>query len=221
MPVGVNDKLGVYGIEGSATKNGTPIVKPGSELDKNAFFKILAAELSNQDPTQSQDTSAYIAQLAQFTTLEQMSSLNSTMTLSSAQNLTGKFVAVDVLDSNGVPQCGVVRAVYKHMGEVYVTVEDVEGKLTDYTYSQVTDVLDSGDPNMDNLTFSNAANVIGKNVTIEYPSSNGTGNKETVEGKVLEVFRDNDGIKLKVEVMVNGNVEIKEYLFNLVTSVRN
>ncbi|HBA04212.1 MAG TPA: hypothetical protein DCW51_09845, partial [Clostridium sp.] len=83
MPVGVNDKLGVYGIEGSATKIGTPIVKPGSELDKNAFFKILAAELSNQDPTQSQDTSAYIAQLAQFTTLEQMSSLNSTMTLSS------------------------------------------------------------------------------------------------------------------------------------------
>ena len=221
MPMSVDNKSTTSGVVGNATKNGTPIVKPGSELDKNAFFKILAAELSNQDPTQSKDTSAYIAQLAQFTTLEQMSSLNNTMTLSAAQNLTGKFVALDVFDSNGVADCGIVRNVYKLKGEVFVTVEGVDGKLTDYTYSQVTDVLDSGDPNMDNLTFSNATTLIGKNVTVKDTSS-GEGEKEkTIDGKVVEVYRDGDGIKLKVEVQVDGKTEVKEYLFDLVTSVKN
>ena len=221
MPISVDNKSAASGVLGNATENGTPIVKPGSELDKNAFFKILAAELSNQDPTQSKDTSAYIAQLAQFTTLEQMSSLNNTMTLSSAQNLTGKFVAVDDLDSNGVAKCGMVRSVYKHKGEVFVTVEGVDGKLTDYTYSQVTDVLDSGDPNMDNLTFSNATTLIGKNVTVKDTSSGEEGKEKTTDGKVVEVYRDGNGIKLKVEVQVNGKTEVKEYLFDLVTSVKN
>ncbi|WP_084178022.1 flagellar hook capping FlgD N-terminal domain-containing protein [Clostridium sulfidigenes] len=220
-------------IEGNKTKNGTPIVKPGSELDKNSFFKILAAELSNQDPTQSQDTTAYISQLAQFTTLEQMSSLNSTMTLSSAQGLTGKFVALDALDANGVPQCGVVRAVYKHRGDVYVTVEGVDGKYTDYEYSQVTDVIDSGDPNMDNLTFSNAVTLMGKIVEIALPleppveKPDGDGKEEekpvepkSITGKVLEVYRDAEGIKLKVEVEVDGKVEVRDYLFDSVIGVK-
>lgn len=212
------------GVVGNATANGTPIVKPGADLDKNAFFKILAAELSNQDPTQAQDTTAYISQLAQFTSLEQMTSLNNTMTLSAAQNLTGKFVALDVLDSKGIPECGVVRAVYKYSGDVYVTVEGVDGKLKDYTYSQVTDVLDSGDPNMDNLTFSNATTLIGKNVTIADTGDTEDSEEEKVkniEGKVLEVYRDGQGIKLKVEGEVDGKKEVKDYLFDLVISVKN
>jgi flagellar basal-body rod modification protein FlgD len=249
-----NSKSNVSSVGGSATANGTPIVKPGSELDKNAFFKILAAELSNQDPTKAQDTTAYISQLAQFTTLEQMSTLNTTMTLSSAQNLTGKFVALDVLDPNGVPQCGVVRAVYKYSGDVYVTVEGLDGKLIDYAYSQVTNVIDSVDPNMDNLTFSNAVTLMGKIVEIALPTEEKPEEKpedgssveklgketsvgkiddeeekeegkeeekpKTITGKVVEVYRDAEGIKLKVEVEIDGKIEIKDYLFNSVIGVK-
>lgn len=232
MPISTHNTKVTSEVLGNKTENGTPIVKPGAEFDKNSFFKILAAELSNQDPSQAQDTTAYISQLAQFTTLEQMSSLNSTMTLSSAQGLTGKFVALDALDSNGVPQCGVVRAVYKHKGDVYVTVEGVDGKYTDYAYSQVTDVIDSGDPNMDNLTFSNAVTLMGKIVEIALPSDTteekpeGDGKKEkeektkSITGKVVEVYRDAEGIKLKVEVEVDGKTEIKDYLFDSVIGVK-
>ena len=224
MAISTNNTTAPW-VEGNKTKNGTPIVKPGAELDKNSFFKILAAELSNQDPTQSQDTTAYVSQLAQFTTLEQMSSLNSTMTLSSAQGLTGKFVALDALDANGVPLCGVVRAVYKHKGDVYVTVEGVDGKYTDYEYSQVTDVIDSGDPNMDNLTFSNAVTLMGKIVEIALPKGDGKEEEKPVKpksitGKVLEVYRDAEGIKLKVEVEVDGKIEIRDYLFDSVIGVK-
>jgi len=232
MPISTHNTKVTSEVLGNKTENGTPIVKPGAEFDKNSFFKILAAELSNQDPTQSQDTTAYISQLAQFTTLEQMSSLNSTMTLSSAQGLTGKFVALDALDSKGVPQCGVVRAVYKHKGDVYVTVEGVDGKYTDYQYSQVTDIIDSGDPNMDNLTFSNAVTLMGKIVEIALPpdtteeKSEGDGKKEeeektkSITGKVVEVYRDAEGIKLKVEVEVDGKTEVKDYLFDSVIGVK-
>ena len=33
---------------GRATDRGTPIVKPGDDMDKHAFLKILSAQLRNQ-----------------------------------------------------------------------------------------------------------------------------------------------------------------------------
>lgn len=204
----------------SATPNGTPIVNPGADLDKNAFFKILAAELANLDPTAQQDTTAYITQLAQFTTMEQMSTLNNTMTLTAAQNLTGRFVALNVVDDAGVPMTGMVRSVYTYKGEVYVTVEGLDGKFTNYKYSQVTDVMDYSDPNMDNLAFANAANLIGKNVEITIPGEDPE-KPEKINGKVLKVYRDSEGIKVKVEVTKDGVTEVKDYMFNSVTSVED
>jgi len=48
----------------------------GNQLDKNAFLQILATQLSQQDPLSSQDSSAYVSQMAQFSALEQMQNLN-------------------------------------------------------------------------------------------------------------------------------------------------
>jgi flagellar basal-body rod modification protein FlgD len=45
-------------------------------LDKNAFTKMLVAQLQNQDPMAPQDNQAMVAQLAQFSSLEQMQQLN-------------------------------------------------------------------------------------------------------------------------------------------------
>ena len=44
--------------------------------DKNAFTKMLVAQLQNQDPMAPQDNQAMVAQLAQFSSLEQMQQLN-------------------------------------------------------------------------------------------------------------------------------------------------
>jgi flagellar basal-body rod modification protein FlgD len=44
--------------------------------DKNAFTKLLVAQLQNQDPMAPQDNQAMVAQLAQFSSLEQMQQLN-------------------------------------------------------------------------------------------------------------------------------------------------
>ena len=50
-----------------------------NELGKDAFLRLLIAQLSNQDPLNPMDDREFIAQMAQFTALEQMTQLNKTM----------------------------------------------------------------------------------------------------------------------------------------------
>lgn len=47
-----------------------------SNVDKDAFMKLLVSQLQNQDPMAPQDNQQFIAQLAQFSSLEQMQQLN-------------------------------------------------------------------------------------------------------------------------------------------------
>ncbi len=44
--------------------------------DQTTFLKLLIAQMKNQDPLQPQDSTQYMAQLAQFSSLEQLTSIN-------------------------------------------------------------------------------------------------------------------------------------------------
>ncbi|GAB1398677.1 flagellar hook assembly protein FlgD [Aminivibrio sp.] len=50
-----------------------------SELGKDAFLKILIAQLSNQDPLDPLKDKDFIAQMAQFSTLEQMTNMSTSI----------------------------------------------------------------------------------------------------------------------------------------------
>ena len=50
-----------------------------SQMDKDAFLKLLAAQARTQDPMNPTDSTAQIAQLAQFSSLEQMNNMASQM----------------------------------------------------------------------------------------------------------------------------------------------
>jgi flagellar basal-body rod modification protein FlgD len=55
-------------------------------LDRDAFLKLLVAQLKNQDPLKPQDNSAFVAELAQFSSLEQSMGINDRLDLLAAQN---------------------------------------------------------------------------------------------------------------------------------------
>ena len=64
-----------YGnIAADTTSTGT--AKTEDTLGRNAFLNLLVTQLQHQDPTQPQADGEFLAQLAQFSQLEQLQSLN-------------------------------------------------------------------------------------------------------------------------------------------------
>lgn len=59
-----------------------------NDLDKDAFLRLLTTQLANQDPLNPIEDREFIAQLAQFSSLEQMQSLNKNMETASEEILT-------------------------------------------------------------------------------------------------------------------------------------
>ncbi|PRR77530.1 flagellar basal body rod modification protein [Clostridium liquoris] len=110
------------------TNRGTTITKPGQEMDKNVFLRILSAELANQDPTNAKDGTEYVAQMAQFAALEQMTNLNSSMRFIGASSLIGKVVMVNKADENGNPYFGKVSGVSKDGSIIKINVAVGEEK---------------------------------------------------------------------------------------------
>ncbi|GHD47838.1 flagellar basal-body rod modification protein FlgD [Marinobacter persicus] len=53
--------------------------KGNSELGKDAFMELMIAQMKNQDPLKPQENGDFVAQLAQFSSLEQMENLSSTV----------------------------------------------------------------------------------------------------------------------------------------------
>ena len=60
---------GLFGLNAGATA-------PKKSLDTDAFMTLLVTQLKNQDPMNPQDSSQMAAQLAQFTSVEQLTQLN-------------------------------------------------------------------------------------------------------------------------------------------------
>lgn len=53
--------------------------KKSKELDRDAFFQLLVAQLKNQDPLNPQDNSEFVAQLAQFSTVDGVRGIQNSM----------------------------------------------------------------------------------------------------------------------------------------------
>lgn len=68
----------------SGTTNDTPVVlaegSRSTNIDKDAFLTLLVTQLKNQDPTNPQSNEQFIAQLATFSSLEQLTQINDGVT---------------------------------------------------------------------------------------------------------------------------------------------
>lgn len=64
------------GTATSATSATTPTASGSQNISSTDFLTLLVSELKNQDPTQPTDPNAYITQLAQVNSLQQLININ-------------------------------------------------------------------------------------------------------------------------------------------------
>lgn len=62
------------------TQSNTTDRKTSSKNDSNMFLNLMLQQLKNQDPTQPTDNTEWLSQLAQYSSLEQMTQMNTGLT---------------------------------------------------------------------------------------------------------------------------------------------
>lgn len=136
---GVNSALNQYNIDDKKPKENT-----SNELGKNEFLELMIAKLNNQDPLKPQDDAQFIAELAQFSTVEGIQNMSdgfedlavsykSSQALQ-ASSLVGGAVTVDKNDTsllrNGELVFG-MASVPPGADEIYLQIEDEFGQIVE------------------------------------------------------------------------------------------
>lgn len=99
-------------------------------LDKNIFLKLFIAQLENQDPLSPMDSKQFITQMAQLSTLEELTNLNANLfqmlqaqVISQAVQLIGFEAKAEDLDTGEVIE-GKISGVEWKEGIPYLLMDD-------------------------------------------------------------------------------------------------
>lgn len=120
------------GSTGTSTYANVPSFEEKSNLGKDDFLQLLVAELSNQDPLEPMDDKDFIAQLAQFSSLEQLTDMNNQLQSMTQNNLLGSLSSligkeVEWTDEvTGDLGSGIVSAISMQKDGSYVILETGE-----------------------------------------------------------------------------------------------
>lgn len=113
---------------------------PARSLNQDDFLKLLVTQLTNQDPLKPQTDTEFVAQMTQFTNLEQTKQMNADIaklriqtTLGQSVGLLGQEVVVQAGDNPAVT--GLVTGVEIKGGEAQIKVG-----TQSYTLGQVVSV---------------------------------------------------------------------------------
>ena len=182
-----------------------------SNLDKDAFLKILVTQLKYQNPLEPNKDNEFIGQMAQFSSLEQSQNSNKAIRMNSANNMVNKLIKANYRaeDSTETKELiGLVEKVMVKGSEIYLTM-DVLGTRYDVKFDDVKEVTELENSveqiylmnqTMRNIT---AFNLIGKNVKGTYEEVEKIDGAERIktvdiEGIVEKVRRDGTSIYLTV-----------------------
>lgn len=145
-----------------------------SDMDKDAFLQLLVAEMQNQDPLEPTSNTEYITQYAQFSEVESLSNMSSSMDLSRASSLVGQEVYMKTESSSGDTSYiqGKVDSVTYENNKAYLSINGSLYSLDDLDTVIDTDYLnaynDAEDfetaisklPNVESITISGEGKTI-------------------------------------------------------------
>jgi len=192
-----------------STKGGTNR-NVGGDMGKNDFLMLLSAQLRFQDPLNPQNDSDFAAQLAQFSSLEQMQNMNTsleTMTSYQSYGLVGKFVVAEAMVDGKMGEIpGVVDSIFTSKGITYAQIGEYVVPV-----SSIKEVFDTSNILTSEMLMQTSQNLIGRTVIAEV-------GKEEIEGIVTRVLVDkgvllaqiDDGTDEPKFAPVNSIVDIRE-----------
>lgn len=180
-----------------------------NDLGKDAFLKLLITQLQHQDPLEPMDDQDFIAQIAQFSALEQMQNLNSSFSYSMGFSLMGKYISAIIPDEKtGEIKYveGEVTAVRSASGQVYLVVngEDVPlGKI-----SSVSDTpLGREDAELER--YSNLIGLLGTAETVLVEGES----PYVMEGIVATIWKGDDRIYASLDEVILSVKDIRKDAF--------
>src|SRR3990170_247492 len=89
------------GVYGSATGNMAKTKSAEAAMGKDAFLKLLVTQLENQDPLNPTDNTEFVAQLAQFSSLEGIQNLNTSLgDMKGSMNALQEFGSASLIGKN-------------------------------------------------------------------------------------------------------------------------
>jgi flagellar basal-body rod modification protein FlgD len=172
------------------------------ELGKDEFMQLLVTKLQNQDPLDPMDDEAFIAELAQFSSLEQLQNLNSnletalnwdylqmqTINNTMATSLIGNNVVANFsniyLDDANVPEIG--YSTDNYADSIKVTITDIDGNVVNTLYED---------------------NVVAGEHTVAWDGKDADGNRLAVGFYQVEITgTDVDGNSFKPSTYLEGRV---------------
>lgn len=192
--VNLNDVISNSGVKKSSNANAASGLggktANGQTLGKDAFLQLLVTQMQHQNPLDPQDNSEFVAQLAQFSSLEGITSLND-----SVNAITGAMGSSQALQASGLVGRSVITQADKAVvdttksftGQVVVPQSITSGTVT------VTDkdgktikTIDLGEQKAGNADFIwDGTNEKGEKVD---PGTYTFTAKTTVDGKSAEMY---------------------------------
>jgi flagellar basal-body rod modification protein FlgD len=129
----------------SSAAIGTGSVSQSATISIQDFLKILTAQLNNQDPLKPVDNEEFVAQIAQFATLEQSRQLNSKidglLSVASSQQSVGMLGRTVDANLNGLLLSGKVTALDLSTGVPMLTITTATGGFqNNISLSQVVNI---------------------------------------------------------------------------------
>lgn len=130
------------GLSSTTTSTSSSSSSASSALDKDDFLQLLVTQLQHQDPLNPLDDKEFIAQLAQFSSLEQMNNVASGIeTINDTLAKQDALSAANYIGKTVVAEGNTISKLDSGVTPLYFTLDDAASTVTINVYDQNKNIV--------------------------------------------------------------------------------